>query len=264
MKFTRGSDIKKKIGIGHTVLDDLREHPVCKPMNDPEKDLDGRFKEGDKVWINPDNQFSFNAMWCDEKVLREWMEGKGPMVKGKNANEKKKYWDYAVFEATPIKLGDYINTKLDHVQWMIKYHYRFFKEFTSDFDPHHHGGYGLNMSIKEPMDLKGIRSKEAEKKEKSDERVIKDMFAPYVREIVKDLEYRSWDNIRHELEKELYGIKRTLYTMGIGFFGASNTPEEIRNLSWVTGIVYAKGIYEYLKKIDYPMPDWEWLSKKSY
>ena len=205
-------------------------------------------------------------MWCDEKILRQWMEGKGPMVKGKNAAEKKKYWDYAVFEASPIKLneGEYRIKEINNIQWSIRYHYKWFDQFESDYNPHQHDGFGMSTTIKAPIDLKGIRSTDVLKKDEADERVIKDMLVPYVREIEKDLEWRDWESMRHEMEKEMFGIKRTLYAMGIGFFGASNTPEEIRNLAWVTGLVFAKGVYLHLKKIGYPMPDFEWLSKKTY
>jgi len=264
MKFERGQDLKKALRIGKTVLDDLVEHPICRPINDPKKDVDPRKDPDFRVWINPNNQFCFNSMWCTEQDLRDWMEGKGPMVKGKNAKEQKKYWDYAVFEATPIKLDDYNNKAITNIQWSIKYHWKWFKEFNSDFNPHNHGGYGMNMNIKNPLNLKGIRSKDMDNKDEADRRVIMDMMVPYIKEIEKDLEYRSWDSMRHEMEKELFGIKRTLYAMGIGFFGACNTPEDIRNLSWVTSLVFAKGMYLYLKKIGYPMPDFEWLSKRKY
>ncbi len=78
------------------------------------------------------------------------------------------------------------------------------------------------------------------------------------------MEYRDWQNIRHEYEGLFHGVKRTLYCQGVGYMGASNTPEEIQNLNWVTDIVYAKALYKFYEQTGVPMPDFKWLSERNH
>ena len=267
MVFNRSKPATKQIGIGRTVFDDLKEHPICSPMNPPWEDhTPEELRNPDiMVWINPNNQFCFNSMWCSVEDLEQWMEGKGPMVKGRNDEEKAKYWEYALFEATPIVIGEgYSQIKIEHVQWMIKYHWKWFDQMETDFNPHNHGGSLGNMRIRKPISLSHVRSREWEKQTEANRRIIAAMYAPYVKEIEEDLEHRDWDRMRHDMEREFYGIKRVLYSMGIGYMGASNTPEEIFNLNWINGLVFAKGVYLFLKRMNYPMPDFEWLCSRKY
>jgi hypothetical protein len=238
--------------IGESIFDKLKKHPVCSPMNDPEKDVEDP-RNFDRVWINPNDQFSFNAAWCTEQDLRDWMEGKGIMVKGNTPEEKKKYWDYAVFE----KEGGFGSSR-----WLIKYTWKWFDKFVTDFDPYSHIP-GDNGHIRKPLKIKSIKIKDPVEKQKREEEAIISMYAPFINEIVKDMEYREWDAIRNECEKDFYGIKRTLYCFGIGYMGACNTPEEICNLSWVQDIVFGKAQYLYFKKIGMELPDFEWLINKT-
>jgi len=252
MNFERGVDPKKQMRIGKTVFDYLKEHPVCDPMNDP---LDGTNKGKDardpdiKVWINPNNQFSFNAAWCSVQDLWDWMDGKGIMVKGNTPEEQKKFWDYAVFE----KEGGFGSSR-----WLIKYTWKWFDNFITDFEPHKHGNSDVSQ-IRTRLKIPNIRTKNILENHRREEEIIKAMYVPFVNEIVKDMEYREWQHIRHECEKDFYGIKRTLYCMGVGYMAACNTPEEIRNLNWVQDIVFGKAQYLYFKKIGMELPDFEWL-----
>lgn len=243
--FVRGGNVIKKLGVGRSILDELMEHKIARPMNDPRKDLgeNEKYSLDIAVWINPHNQTCFNSMWCDYQNLQDWMEGKGPMVKGDNDFEKKKYWDYAVAEAEDT----------EHMIWSILYHWKWFDSFVTDFDPHKHAAsHGISSTIQNPLKIN----------KKDPAETIKAMFVPYIAEMCKDMEYRSWSNIRHEAEKEWLGIKRTLYCLGIGYMAACNTPEEICNLSWVTGIVESKAYYLGLLKAGKPLPDFAWLSQK--
>ena len=245
--FVRGGNIIKKLGVGRSILDELMEHKIARPMNDPREKMEGeeKYSPDIAVWINPYNQTCFNAMWCDYQNLEDWMNGKGPMVKGDTDEEKKKYWDYAVAESEDT----------EHIMWSILYHWRWFDSFVTDFDPHKHSqNYGISSTIKNPLKLN----------KKNPEETIKAMFVPYVAEMSKDMEYRKWCHIRQEAEKEWYGIKRTLYCLGIGTMAACNTPEEITNLSWVTGIVESKAYYLGLLKAGKTLPDFAWLSEKIY
>jgi hypothetical protein len=267
MTFNRSKPVTKQIGIGRTVFDDLKKHPICNPLNKPWDDhTPDELRNPDiKVWINPNNQFCFNSMWCSVEDLEQWMEGKGPMVKGRTPEEQAKYWEYAVFEETPIILGEgYSTIEIRHVQWMIKYHWKWFDLMDTDFEPHNHSGSLGNLKMKNPLSLTHVNSRDGKLKMEAHRKIITGMYAPYVKEIEKDLEWRDWDSMRHEMEKEFYGIKRTLYSMGIGYMGAVNTPEEIENLNWINGLVFAKGVYLFLKRMNYPMPDFEWLSNRAY
>lgn len=261
MKFNRNKPAIKQIGLGRTVFDELSDHPICRPINDPIKDHKPEdLRNPDiMVWINPHDQFSFNSSWCSIQDLEDWMNGTGIMIKGKNDEEKKKYWDYAVFEATRDPWG------IDHSKWLVKYTWKWFDQFVTDFDPNNHkNGHGpIDMQIKEPLKLKSNRTKDHLQNKIRTEEVIKAMLVPFVDYIVKELEYREWKHVRSEVENDLYGIKRTLYCLGYGYFGASNTPEEICNLKWVSDIIFGKGIYLWLKKQNYELlPDFEWLTNR--
>ncbi len=258
MKFERGIDPKKQMRIGKTVFDYLKEHPVCKPMNDP---LDGRNSGIDprdpdiKVWINPHDQFSFNSSWCSVEDLWDWMDGKGIMVKGDTEEEKKKYWDYAVAEATDE----------DHMIWAVRYHFKWFDKMTSDFNPHQHQGFERGQIVS-PIKIKA-RVKNYEEDTKRQEDVIIKMLAPFVNEMASDLRQgREWQYIRKEFHDGYYGVKRTLYCLGIGYMAACNTPEEFCNLAWVNGVVEAKAYYLFLKdkeeKGEITLPDFKWLSER--
>jgi hypothetical protein len=168
MNFERGVDPKKQMRIGKTVFEYLKEHPVCRPMNDP---LDGTNKGKDerdpdiKVWINPHDQFSFNSAWCSVQDLWDWMDGKGIMVKGDTDEAKKKFWDYACLEAADQ----------EHIIWSIRYHFRWFEQMSSDFNPHKHHPYEkghivtpikIRAAVKDPLENR-IR----------EEKIIVDMLA---------------------------------------------------------------------------------------
>ena len=155
MNFERGKDPKETMRIGKTVFDYLKEHPVCSPMNDPSKDLKDP-RNFDKVWINPNDQFSFNYAWCTEQDLRDWMNGTGIMVKGDTPEEKKKYWDYVVFE----KDGGFGGSR-----WLIKYTWKWFGKFVSDFDPHSHR-FGETGHIQKSLKIKNLNIKDPIEKQK--------------------------------------------------------------------------------------------------
>jgi len=181
------------------------------------------------------------------------MDGKGIMVKGDTPEEKKKYWDYAVFE----KEGGFGGSR-----WLIKYTWRWFDKFVTDFNPHAHNGYETGHILK-PLKIKSLKIKDHIERQKREEEIIISMYAPFADEIVRDMEYREWNAIRNECEKDFYGIKRTLYCLGVGYMAACNTPEDICNLSWVQDIVFGKAQYLYFKKIGMELPDFEWLVSKT-
>lgn len=70
MNFERSKDPKRTLRIGKSVLDELKEHPICRSINDPMKDVEDP-RNFDKVWINPHEQFAFHSAWCTEQDLRD-------------------------------------------------------------------------------------------------------------------------------------------------------------------------------------------------
>ena len=255
MSFKRGRHPKKAMKIGKSVLEELGEHPICNPMNDPVGEVEDPRDPNLHVWINPHNQTCFNSAWCSPQDLYDWMDGTGIMVKGKTKNDKAKFWEYAELEAKDE----------NHMIWMILHYYKHFDKFETDFNPHNHSGYGMNTQIRKPIKMRANPLRDSLDEQIRQEKIIIDMFAPYVNEIYNDLEYRDWQNIRHQADKEFYGVKRTLYCLGVGFFGASNTPEEISNLAWVTDIVYAKAYYRHLKeRLEMKLPDFDFINNHRY
>jgi hypothetical protein len=259
MNFERGLDPKKQMRIGKSVFFYLKEHSVCRPMNDPTEGInsDKNLRDPDiKVWINPHDQFSFNAEWCSVQDLWDWMNGKGIMVKGKNPEEQKKFWDYACAEVADEH----------HILWSIRYHFKWFEKMTTDFNPHKHQPYETGHIVT-PIKIRP-KVKDHLENQKREEEVIIKMLAPFVNEMKKDLDQgREWQYIRKEFEEGYYGVKRTLYCLGIGYMAACNTPEDFCNLAWVNGVVEAKAYYLHLlekeKRGEVKLPDFEWLSKNS-
>jgi hypothetical protein len=248
MQFKKDSNPLRTLRIGRSVFDELKEHPICKCNYDPGKDIKDPRDPDFRVWINPQCNFSFKSGWCSESDLRDWMAGTGFIVKGNTQEEKKKYWDYAVFES-----GD-----TEYSRWLIKYTWKWFDEFTSDFNPHK-GGVGLVSMIEDPIKIPNIRTRDYKLNIQRQERIIIDMFAPFISEIVSDLEYSEWSMVRRRYQENFYGMKRALYSLGVGYLGACNTPTEISNLSWVTDIVFAKALYQHLQNTGVPLPDFQWL-----
>jgi hypothetical protein len=248
MNFERDNDNPlKTMRIGRTVFDELKDHPVCRSLNDPLEDINGKVVNprdpNIRVWINPCNQTCFSFGWCTEKNLRDWMNGTGIIVKGKTPEEKKKVWDYAVFESSDE----------NHIYWSILHHWKWFKELKSDFNPHKFRRY-IADSLENPIKITKNNHKQ----------VILDMYVPFIKEISEDIEYREWSNIRTEFNKNFYGVKRTLISLGVGTIGACNTPEEIENLSWIDDLIFAKAYYLYLVKTGVKLPDFEWLSNNGF
>ena len=72
------------------------------------------------------------------------------------------------------------------------------------------------------------------------------------------------DQVINEWEKVSWGVTSTLCLMGYGRMGASNTPENLNNLSWVRDLVFAKAYHIYLIKKGIIMPDFEFVKKLRY
>ena len=260
MSFKRGRDPKKVMRIGIPNIKELEDHPVCRGMNDIWDDVwKNRSDPNHLVYLNPDDQYSFNYGNFSIRDFEAWMDGEGPIVRGKTPGQKKKYWDYACFTADRNIPEEYQH----HPRFYIKLTWKFWDQFVTDHDPHKHRGSGHYMQVVKPIKVKRKTSDQLQQ-QINENRVIIDMFAPFIQQIVSDMEYRDWHAITHEYGHIFHGVKYALYNQGVGYFGASNTPEEIRNLSWVTDIVYAKALYQFYEKRGVPMPDFEWLTSRNH
>ncbi|MDD5649046.1 MAG: hypothetical protein PHF86_01325 [Candidatus Nanoarchaeia archaeon] len=242
MNFERNKNHLRNLRIGRSILDELEDHPICKSLNDPFENIKDPRDPDIEVWINPSNQTSFESGWCTEKDLRDWMEGKGKMVKGNTEEEKKKFWDYAV------------SLNNDREIWSILYHWRWFKKLKTNFKPHKRRGDISRSYI----------AKKLEVNLKNPEKTILDMYVPFIKEIQEDLKHLDIIKVKRSYKDVFYGINRALYCLGVGSLGACNTPETIENLSWIKDLIYAKAYYLHLLELKIELPDFEWLSSQIY
>ena len=167
------------------------------------------------------------------------MNGTGKIVKGETPEEKKKFWDYAVFLKT-YKHG-----------WMIRYYIEFFDKLIEDHNPKGETFNSRSREIEKPLKITKSNKEE----------IIGRIFGYMVNSLVEDfmgVDDRD-DYILKRFRDETWGAKMTLYNLGCGFFGYSNTPKTISNLSWVPDLVIAKAYYKYLIKKGVELPDFEFV-----
>lgn len=257
MFFKRNQSAKESLQIGKTIFDELSESVICRTLNDPKEGISDLWNF-DRVWINPEYQFSFKSGWYTKQDLRDWLNGTGIIVKGKTTAIKKKYTDYALFILS--------NKDEDHPLWEIIHTYKWFNQFDTNFklDIRGQGIYGINLRIKIPLKNKSIKTVDPDENRKREEYIIINVFSHYINDIVESLEYKKWNDIKKEYDNIFYGVKKTLYCFGYGYFGASNTPEDISNLSYITNIIYSKALYIHYKKIGKSLPDFKWLSNRNF
>jgi hypothetical protein len=60
------------------------------------------------------------------------------------------------------------------------------------------------------------------------------------------------------------GVKETLFALGIGYYGACNTPEESENLVWIADICEYKSAYLYFTNNNIALPDFEFVYENRY
>jgi hypothetical protein len=271
MKFERGKNIIRQIRVGNTIKEEVENfafningesHRFRLSINDPFKDMtrDQLLDPDQTFWVNPKHQDCLNYGAYTAEQLRSFMRGDltCKIIKGKNKTQRQKYLHYLRFQSTDK----------DHIAWSIKYYFKWFDKLETDYNPHNHYSMGMiNTKIKKKLVL-GATRKNSEEENIRQERVILSMFAPYAGYIKSELEYRKYQDIKRECDKEFYGIKRTLYCLGVGYMGACNTPEEFLNLNWINDIIYSKGYYLFLKEKEergeIELPDFAWLSSRAF
>lgn len=55
------------------------------------------------------------------------------------------------------------------------------------------------------------------------------------------------------------GAKDVLFSLGVGYYGANNTPEEILNLAWAADLCIYKAVYRYFEINKIPLPDFDFV-----
>jgi hypothetical protein len=213
----------------------MKENVVCKPMNQLKETRNG-VNGGTAMWLNPHNQRCFNSGWFGYPDFYDWLEGKGNIVKGNTIEEKQKYYDVAVFEAT----HDY--------GWGIGYNLKYFKLLDETYLTKSKSGYGIERHADKP--LKIAKTNHA--------KIIGKLFGS-ICEYYSDFEMTYNCDARKRMEHELIGTKETLYALGVGYYGANNLPEDIENLNWAADLCIYKTLYMYLVKNNVVLPDFEFV-----
>jgi hypothetical protein len=219
------------------LIDALKKHPVCKPMNDLRE---SNINNGIRIWLNPNNQVCFNFGWFTFQDFYDWMNGNGNIVKGKTDEEKKKFWDVAVFD------------KEHNLAWAIGYYKKHFDLIDDTYYPI---GIGFNRKVKTPLMITKNNHKKIISK------VMGSVCGYYGDTTV---EIKSGENGYTRMIQELQGVKETLYALGVGYYGASNIPEEIENLSWIADICVYKAAYLYFVKNKIQLPDFDYVYANRY
>jgi hypothetical protein len=224
--------------IGMTDLDKLKaaikENVVCKPMNDLKESSHGT-NGGVAMWLNPHNQKCFNFGYFGYPDFYDWLEGKGNIVKGDTDEEKRKYYDVAVFEAT----HDY--------GWGIGYNKKFFSLLDETYYPKSKQ-FSFDRQVEKPLKIGKANHGD----------IIGKVFGS-ICGYYSDMEMKYNSNATQRMQNELQGAKETLYALGCGYYGANNLPEDVENLNWCADLCVYKTLYLYLLKNDYVLPDFDFV-----
>jgi len=226
-----------------TLLTDLQklqyyigESKICMPMNKLDKENVG--EDGKvRLWLNPHNQKCFNFGWFTYQDYYDWLKGTGVIVKGNTQEEKDKFFEAARFEAT-YNYG-----------WSIGYYKKYYHYIDETYYPMCKplSGY-INNVVDKP--LKITKTSHAE--------IIGKIFG-YICNYFSDYDIENNQNQRRKIEDELHGAKQALYSLGVGYSGACNTPEEALNLNFAADICKYKCIYLYMLKNNVKLPDYDFI-----
>lgn len=217
----------------------------CKKRNLAMNDMEQR--DG-KTWVNPNHQDSFNFGWFGEDDLRDYLNGTGRIIKGKNQKEKDLFIEHAHF--------------LDNVHqaWVIACNHEHFDKIKP-YDLKSSFSGGITRRIENPLKIT----------KKNHEEVIAHMFWHFVETLMGDFESFGgiatkdvYDRISREYRDNSYGMIIALISLGVGFTGACNTPTIVENLSWYRDVVFAYAYHKHLTKHGVKMPDFEFVRKNRY
>ena len=204
------------------------------------------FENGEKrAWLNPNNQLCYNFGWFTKEDFENWVSGTGDIIRGNTQEEKDKFLYYANLEATYQGFYSFI------------YNIQYFDLINENYNPARKSLY--DTYIESPLKVTKSNSSE----------IIGNLFgyvcsyyvdsfaSQYLRnpkEIYDSHSYRT-------MEAELWGVKWVCYNLGLGFYGACNTPCQIENLNWFVELTKVKSLYLALLKNGVEMPDFEFINK---
>lgn len=211
----------------------VKESPVCNTMcNLDESEINGEIR----IFLNPFNQKCFNHGWFSHQDFYDWTQGIGAIVKGDTEEDKRKFWEVAVFEVQ------------HDFGWSVGYDMKHFDLIDENYRIESKAGYGLGRSIKTP--LKITKTNHAE--------IIGKVFGD-ISSYYSDTELTHDSRLYTKIQSEIIGAKQVLYMLGCGFYGASNLPTEVENLSWIGEVCIHKAVYLYFKKNNVVLPDFDFV-----
>lgn len=220
------------------------------PMNNLER------TDGDRVWLNPHNQSCFNSGWFDQQDFEDFLNNKGRIIKGNTQEEKDKFLEYANF----------INTY--HYGWAVAFGFEHFKKKIIIHNYKYYSS-GITKDVTNPVKI-GVSNRWGKATDSSTG--IAKIFSSMIPMLISDLsvfrngvcDQKTFDRVQKEWRDNSYGMGKALSCMGLGYFGACNTPEEIENLSWYRDLIFAYAYYKHLLSNGVKMPDFKFVHKHRY
>jgi hypothetical protein len=218
----------------------LNENPVCQSgcdLRETELDNDGGGVKV-KLWLNPRNQKCFNFGYFEYQDYYDWIQGKGKIIKGSTPEEQQKFWEVAVFEH-------------EHdMSWAIGYYKKYFHLIDETYRTEIKKGLGYWTYPQSSLKIK--KDNHAE--------IIGKVFGNVCRWYGDTtVEPTSSSHFRKRMHDELCGVKETLFAMGVGYYGACNSPEDPENLSWMADLCEYKATYLYFINNEIELPDFDFV-----
>jgi hypothetical protein len=129
-------------------------------------------------------------------------------------------------------------------------------------DENHNGLKGFEQYVENPVKLKKGNNKDVLSK------LFGSVCSCYVRQLATnylrdDADIMSSYSYK-EMKAELYGVKLVCFQLGLGYYGACNTPTEIENLNWFADLTMSKTLYLALLKNGVEMPDFQFIRSRMY
>ena len=118
------------------------------------------------------------------------------------------------------------------------------------YRPQFKKGYSFYSYIDKPLKITKDNHKE----------IISKIFGNVCRDYGgTSFELTSDSHVTKRMRDELIGVKQTLFYLGIGYYGACNTPQEPENLSWIADITEYKAVYLSLIHNGIVLPDFDFV-----
>jgi len=211
----------------------LKENPVCDSINKLEITPT---KDEEKIWLNPDNQNCFNYGLFTFEDFYNWTQKRGKIVKGNTDEEKQKFFEVAEFIHN------------HNHGWAILAYKKYFDLLDNSYYPQRIINYVETIN---KFPLKITKNNHGD--------IIGKIFGN-ISEDYANTELVCNSHSYSNIIREIAGAKLVLFNLGIGYYGACNTPEDILNLSWIGDICIYKAVYRYFIKNNIPLPDFDFVN----